>query len=175
MTFGAVFFISLLLVLSFPVQVQAVCPVCTVAVTAGLGISRWIGIDDAVTGVWIGGLILSSGLWMADWIGKKGWKIAYLKVLSVLLMALLVIPPLYVSKMIGLPGNTLWGVDKVLLGTIIGSVLFLLGVGIDTWLRTTNNGKVYIYFQKVITPVFLLTISSFVLYLITKEGGTYGQ
>lgn len=152
----------------FPRQAHAVCPVCTVAVAAGLGISRWIGIDDSVTGVWIGGLILSSGLWLADWIEKKSWKLQYPKLLSVLLMALFVIPPLYISKMIGLPGNTLWGIDKVLLGTIIGTIIFLLGVSIDKWLRTTNNGKVYIYYQKVITPVLLLTVSSFILYLITK-------
>lgn len=159
--------LSLLGLLAFPSPVHAVCPVCTVAVAAGLGISRWIGIDDSVTGVWIGGLILSSGLWLADWISKKKWKVPYPKFLSVLLMALFVIPPLYWSKMIGLSGNTLLGIDKILLGTIIGSIIFLIGVGIDKWLRTTNSGKVYIYYQKVIIPVFLLSIISFIFYLIT--------
>jgi hypothetical protein len=153
---------------ALPTPVHAVCPVCTVAVAAGLGISRWIGIDDAVTGVWIGGLILSSGLWLADWIGKKGWNIPLSKVLSIILMALFVIPPLYWSKMIGLPKNSLFGFDKVLFGSGVGTVVFLIGVGVDRWLRMTNNGKVYIYYQKVIAPVFLLTVSSFVLYLITK-------
>lgn len=159
--------LSLVGLLGFPSPVHAVCPVCTVAVAAGLGISRWIGIDDSVTGVWIGGLILSSGLWLADWIGKKKWKVPHPKFLSVLLMALFVIPPLYWSKMIGLSGNTLLGIDKVLLGTIVGSIIFLIGVGIDKWLRTTNSGKVYIYYQKVIVPVFLLSIISFIFYLIT--------
>ena len=73
----AALFSSLLALFAFPTPVRAVCPVCTVAVAAGLGISRWIGIDDAVTGVWVGGLILSSGLWMADWIKKRSWKIQY--------------------------------------------------------------------------------------------------
>jgi len=154
--------------LALPTPAHAVCPVCTVAVAAGLGISRWIGIDDAVTGVWVGGLILSSGLWMADFIKKRSWKIPYPEILSTLLMALFVIPPLYWSHMIGLPGNILWGIDKVVLGSLIGTIIFLLGVCIDKWLRTTNNGKVYIYYQKVIVPVFLLSISSFVLYLITR-------
>jgi hypothetical protein len=138
-----------------------------VAVGAGLGISRWIGIDDSVTGIWVGGLILSSGLWMADWIIKKGWKIPYPELLSIVLMVLFVIPPLYWGKLIGLPGNTLWGMDKVLLGTITGSLVFLLGVGTDKWLRITNGNKVYVYYQKVIIPVFLLSIASFIFYLIT--------
>ena len=160
--------LSLFVLFVFPTPAYAVCPVCTVAVAAGLGISRWIGIDDSVTGIWIGGLILSSGLWMADWIKKKGWKVPYPEVLSILLMFLFVIPPLYWSHMIGLAGNSLWGMDKVSLGTIVGSFVFLLGVGIDKYLRTTNNGKVYVYYQKVIVPVFLLSLFSFVFYSITR-------
>lgn len=159
--------LSFFALFAFPAQAHAVCPICTIAVGAGLGISRWIGIDDSVTGIWVGGLILSSGLWLADWVTKKKWEIPYLKFLSILLMTIFVIPPLYWSKMIGIAGNTLWGIDKVLLGTAIGSVIFILGVVIDKLLRNTNNGKVYVYFQKVIIPVFLLTITSFVLYLIT--------
>lgn len=149
-------------------EVHAVCPVCTIAVGAGLGFSRWIGIDDTVTGVWIGGLIISSGLWMADWIKKKNWKVPYLKVLSIFVMYLFVIPPLYWSHMIGIINNTLWGIDKLLFGIMVGSIIFLIGVGFDKWLRTTNKGKVYVYFQKVIVPVFLLVITSLFFYFITS-------
>ena len=160
-----IFLFLLSLIFVFPAK--AVCPICTVAVAGGLGISRWIGIDDAVMGIWVGGLILSSGFWLADWVSKKSWKIPYHKTLSVLLMIIFVLPPLYMAKMIGLANNTLWGIDKIVLGTIIGSILFFAGVKLDQYLRTTNEGKVYIYYQKVIAPVFLLTIGSFVLFLIT--------
>jgi len=160
--------LSFLVIFSFPIQAHAVCPLCTVVVGVGLGISRWIGIDDSVTGVWVGGLIVSSGLWLADWIKKKGWKISYPGFLSVLLMTFFVILPLYWVKMIGLNGNTLWGIDKVTLGTVIGALVFLLGVGTDKWLRTTNNGRVYVYYQKVIIPVLFLSFISFIFYLITK-------
>jgi len=121
-----------------------------------------------VTGIWIGGLILSSGLWLADWIGKKGWKVPHKELVSVVLFYLFVIPSLYWAKMVGLASNTLWGVDKLILGTVVGSILFIVGVRFDKWLRTINEGKVYVYFQKVIIPVFLLTLGSFVLYLITN-------
>lgn len=156
------------LILALPEPVHAVCPLCTVAVAAGLGLSRWIGIDDAVTGIWIGGLILSGGLWMADWIRKKLFKIPYPEVLSILLMAVFVIPPLSWSKMIGIPGNTLWGIDKVIAGTLTGMTVFSLGVLTDKWLRLTNQGRVYVYYQKVIVPVFFLSVSSFVMYVLTK-------
>jgi hypothetical protein len=159
---------SFLAILAFPVKAHAVCPVCTIAVGVGLGFSRWVGIDDAVTGVWVGGLILSSGLWLADWISKRKWNFSHSKLISVLTMILFVIPPLYWSKMIGITGNTLFGIDKVLLGTIVGFIVFQIGVWTDKLLRITNNGKVYIYYQRVIAPVFLLTLASFILYLITK-------
>jgi len=159
--------LTLIIFLGTTTKVHAVCPLCTVTVGAGLGISRWLGIDDSVAGIWLGGLILSSGLWLADWIGKKGWKMPYKEVISVGLFSLFVIPPLYWGKVIGYPGNTLLGVDKVFLGTVIGSVTFLLGVWLDKWLRAANGGKVYIHYQKVIIPVFLLSIASFIFYLTT--------
>jgi len=154
--------------LFFIKPVEAVCPVCTVAVGAGVGISRLIGIDDSITGVWIGGLIISSGLWMADFIRKKQWKIPIPEILSILLMLLFVIPPLYWSNMIGVTNNTLLGIDKIIFGSAIGSLIFFLGVGIDKLLRSINNDKVYIYYQKVIVPVLLLSITSLILYLITS-------
>lgn len=149
-------------------QAQAVCPICTVAVAGGLGISRWLGIDDAVTGIWVGGLVLSSAFWLSDFIRKKNWHIPYPDVVSIVLFNLLVIPPLYWADYIGLPNNSLWGVDKVLLGTILGSVVFLIGMVIDKVLRKINDGKQFVYFQKVIMPVLMLTLFSFGLFLITK-------
>ena len=161
-------FITLTFFVALPNQVHAVCPLCTVAVGVGLGISRYLGIDDTITGVWIGGLILSSGLWLADWIGKRGWKVPYKELISVILFYLFVIPPLYWAKMVGIANNTLWGTDKVILGIIIGTLLFSLAVVTDKWLRAINNKKVFIYYQKVILPVLYLTLASFVFYLITN-------
>ncbi len=145
----------------------AVCPVCVVAVGIGLGVSRWLGIDDTVTGVWFGGLIVASALWLAGWVEKKGWKIPYPKIFSVALMYTLTIIPLWIGKTIGHPQNTLWGIDKILLGIIAGSIAFSLSVWLDKILRKLNNGQVYIYYQKLILPMLLLTFASFTFYLLS--------
>jgi hypothetical protein len=144
----------------------AVCPVCVVAVGFGLGISRWLGIDDTITGVWIGGLIIATGLWLSSWIEKKSWKIPYPKTLSIISMYVLTIIPLWIGKTIGHPKNILWGIDKILLGVIAGSAAFFLSLWLDKKLRKMNNEQVYIYYQKVILPVLLLTIASFTFYMI---------
>jgi len=67
---------------------------------------------------------------------------------------------------IGHLDNTLWGIDKIVFGTVIGTVLFILSIFIDKLLRTKNNGKVYFPYQKVIIPVSLLSIASISLYFL---------
>ncbi len=146
--------------------VEAVCPVCTFAVGTGVGFTRLIGIDDTITGVWIGGLIISSGLWMADFVRKKNWQIPFPEFLSIMLMTLFVIPSLYWTKMIGFSDNLFLGIDKMIFGIIAGSLIFFLGVGVDKFLRKVNHNKVFIYYQKVIIPVLLLSITSLILFLI---------
>ena len=153
--------------LAFPANVQAVCPVCTVSVGVGLGISRWLGIDDTISGIWIGALILSSGFWLAEWIEKKGLRIKYKKTVCSLFFYLLVIPPLYLTKLIGISFNTFLGIDKVLFGTMAGSLFFLLAFLADKWLRKINDDKVFIYYQKVILPVLFLSLGSFIFYFAT--------
>jgi hypothetical protein len=160
-------FLTPLVVLFFSMPAHAVCPVCTVTVGAGLGISRMLGVDDTVVSVWVGGIILSAGFWLADWLKKKNVKVSYLSLISVSAMYFLTIVPLWYTKVIGLSHNKLFGIDKILLGTFIGSVLFLLGMFVDNQLRKRNNGKVYFQFQKVILPVAALMISSLVMFVLT--------
>lgn len=152
----------------FPTQVRAVCPVCTVAVAGGIGISRYLGIDDTVTGLWIGGFIISSALWFSDWLRKKHIHFKYQDLTSVLVFYLLVIVPLKLTGFMGHPANLLLGIDKILLGSFVGSLLFLISVQLDKFLRSKNNGKVYVYYQKVILPVLILSISSLLLVLVLK-------
>ncbi len=161
----------LILVLTFFYEtsissVHAVCPLCTIAVGAGLGVSRALGIDDIITGLWIGALILSSSFWLADFIKRKEWKIPHPFLLSTLSFYLLVIPPLYWFKFIDVSSQFL-GFNKIIFGIILGSFVFLTAVFLDKFLRNKNDGKVFIYYQKVILPIFLLSLTSFIFYLIT--------
>lgn len=150
---------SLFVFLFIPTSAWAVCPVCTVAVGAGLSFTRYLGIDDSITGLWIGGFILSSGLWLADWLIKKGKKIPYVKITATAVIFFLTIPPLALTNFLN---------QKIIIGTIGGALLFACGVNLDQKLRQINNNKVFIYYQKVIAPVLLLTLGSFAFFLITR-------
>lgn len=154
----------------FPPAAEAVCPVCTIAVGAGLGISRALGIDDAVTSVWIGGLILSMSFWFYDWLSKKKpfFHISYYLLLTIVLMYLLTIVPLYFGKFIGRVSNQIFGIDKIIFGTAIGSFAFILGKQADEKVRKIKGKQLFIY-QKVIFPVSALLFTSLLLEIIIRS------
>lgn len=170
-------FLVFLLLPFVSVTAYAVCPVCTVAVLGGLGLSRWLGIDDTISGVWIGGLILSLSFWLSDWAQKrnisKAWPVSQLKIPHLTLIAifityLLVFVPLQMAGITGHPFNKLWGIDKLFLGAISGSLVFLIGVAADKTQRRLK-GKQFFSFQKVIFPVLALVIMSIIFAVITKR------
>jgi glutaredoxin-related protein len=156
--------LSLPLIITTPVQ--AVCPVCTVAVGAGLGFSRYLGIDDTITSLWIGGLIVSTIYWIIDWLSKRNITSRFSKLTTVLVTYILVLAPLYWGEIIGLKNNLLWGMDKVLLGTTVGSVVFWAGGNLHFYIKRRNRNKVVIPFQKVVVPVGSLLLATIVFYLI---------
>lgn len=146
----------------------AFCPICTVAVGAGLGLSRYLGVDDSVSGIWVGALVFSSALWFSSWLKKKGLKIPYRSILTTLTFYSVTLIPLYFTKIIGHPFNTLWGIDKLILGITAGSILFMFSWVADRHLRTRNNGKVFIYYQKILITMAFLIVSSLIFYLLTQ-------
>lgn len=160
----------LLLPFFFATPAHAICPLCTVAVGAGVGVSRSLGIDDSIVGVWIGGLLNSSSMWLIEWLrGKKVikekneifWTVGIL-----LVMYALVIVPLKLKGIIGRPLNVLFGVDKVLLGVVIGSIIFWAMGRLHFFLTKRNGNKVYFPYQKVVIPVGGLLLATIILYFI---------
>jgi hypothetical protein len=140
------------------------CPVCTIAIGTGLGLSRFFGVDDLVSGVWIGGLLVSLIGMTILWLNKKNLKNNPLRLAVVFLYYFLTIGPLYWGKVVGAPCNHIWGLDKIVWGIIIGSVFFLISYAFHLWLKKKNQNKVFFPFQKVVIPVIFLVIASFILY-----------
>src|SRR3989339_1118617 len=160
-------FLFLGMLLFFARSAQAVCPVCVVAVSACVGLSQYLGIDDTISGVWIGGLLISMIIWTIDWLRRKNIKFYFRKILVAGLFYVFTIGPLYRSGMIGHPANKLWGIDKLLLGIIFGSIFFLAAVFLNSYLKKKNDGKVFFPFQKVVVPVAMLGILSGIFYFLT--------
>ncbi len=146
-----------------------VCPVCTIAVAAGVGVLREFGIDDAITGLWFGALIISSIAWMIDYLNRKNIHFLFRKILVIITFGLIFIWPLYYWDIMGRPENIMFGIswlDRLLFGTIIGGALFILAIVSNSYLKKINNGEVIIYYQKILIPLIYLIIASTILHLL---------
>ena len=162
------FLLFLILSLILANNAISVCPVCTLAVGVGLCLSRWLKIDDLISGIWIGALIVSLTFWTNDFLKKKKINFKFSHLIILVIYLLLVILPLYFSGIIGHPLNTILGIDKLILGTFLGIILFYLANYLNNYLKSKNNNKVYFAYQKVIIPVGILLISSLIIFLILK-------
>jgi len=152
---------------------QAVCPVCVVAVGAGLGLSEYLGIDDTIAGLWIGGLLVALTVWTINWFNKKNW-LADKKplrqvrdILTAILYYAMVIGPLAIKGIIGNPFNRFWGIDKLILGITVGSAGFLSAT---LWYNRIKKrrGRAHFPFEKVAMPVGALAILSLIFYFLVR-------
>lgn len=143
-----------------------VCPVCVVAIGAGLGFSRWFGIDDVVASIWIGALLTALTIWTLVWMKKKGWSFQDDGVVITLAYILLTYIPLYYAGIVGHPLNMIWGLDKIIVGSIIGTTVFFIGHWINLYLKKKNNGKAKFPYQKVIIPVASLLVVSIIFHIL---------
>jgi hypothetical protein len=142
----------------------AVCPVCTVAVGAGLGLAEYLGIDDSISGLWIGALIVSISIWTINWLTRKNIKFKGRKILIFAVYYLLVLGPLWKKGMIGHPYNKLCGIDKLLFGIILGTILFSAGVLFHSYIRKRNGDISYFKGQKIVFGIAPFVIASIILY-----------
>lgn len=157
------------LFLLFPQKALAVCPVCTIAVGAGVGLSRWLGIDDTIIGLWIGGLTVSIIMWTISFLNSRKIVFKGRKLLTTVGYYLLIVVPLYKTGIMGHPYNRMWGMDKLLFGIALGSIFFFMGGLWYLRMKEANQGHAHFPFQKSLMPVIPLVILSVLFYFITKK------
>lgn len=154
-----------------PILAQGVCPLCTLAVGAGVGFSRWLAIDDLISGLWIGALLLSLSLWLIKWLRAQHIPFAFdvwiiPSVIALVYMIALI--PLYCTGILGHPSNQWHGIDRLLSGIMLGSVIFMMSLLIHAAIKM-HYGRVVIRFQKVIIPAAILTLASVIVYIAIRR------
>lgn len=165
-----ILFAAMVLILGLPVA-WAVCPVCTVAVGAGLEGARLLGVEDVITGIWAGGLTVSLIAWTANYmrahgVTRKIWYVLNVAVYYALLALVYVFPSGKPFVIFG--DKCMWGIDQFLLGVIVGSVVF---VAMTLWyarIKRNNGGHAWFPFQKVVWPFGGLLIATIVFWAIIK-------
>ena len=144
------------------------CAVCTVAIIGGLGLSRWLRVDDTVSGVWIGALLVTIIYYTISFLRKQKFNFFGRDFIVSLIFYALVFIPLYTGKIIGHPLNRIWGLDKFIAGAFCGSIIFILAVMLYATLKKKNGGRAHFPLEKVIIPIVALGLTSLVFYIVTK-------
>ncbi|MCL4366823.1 hypothetical protein M1563_01495 [Patescibacteria group bacterium] len=157
--FGSLF--SLGGYVALPASVFAHCPLCVAGAAVGLSLARTIGVDDSITGIWIGAFLGSISFWFYSWLVSK--KISIIEKFNFLMK-----PLIYVL----IWGSTLWsfykfqlvvnmskvyGLDKLTLGMIVGAVLFYLIDAVKL--------KHYFNYQKIVFSLGGMILVSLLMYI----------
>jgi len=146
----------------------AVCPICTIAVASGVGLSRYLGIDDTITGLWVGGLTVSMIIWTLSWLDKKKINFRGRALATIAAYIAIIFIPLYFTGLFSNGASCVCGVNKLLLGIVTGAVGFWAGAEWYTYLKEKNHNRAYFPFQKVVMPIAPLIILSLVFYWLVK-------
>ena len=163
------FLVLLFATLLIPLKTLAVCPVCTFAVVSGVELSHWLGVDDTISGIWIGALVVSLSLWTIDWLKKKNIRFLFRKIIVFIFFYAVTILTLYWKKMVFYPScSKIWGYDKLIVGIVSGTIAFTIGFWLNEWLKKKNNERVYFPFQRVVVPIVLLLVASIIFHFIAK-------
>jgi len=150
-----------------PAAAYAFCPLCAVAAGAGLGIARRLGVDDTITGVWLGGLLTVMTVWTIDYLERRGIRFFARAVSVTLLYWLMVIVPLYAGGLIVTPVSLLRGLDKTLLGMFAGAAASYFSGKWYERIKARHGGHAWFPFQKVAMPIAPLLILSVIFRLAT--------
>ena len=105
-------------------------------------------------------------MWTMIEMKKHNWRFYFDTIIITLAYYLLTFIPLYYAGIVGHPLNKIFGIDKIVFGTAIGTVVFILSYVLHNYLKKINNGKSFFPYQKVVLPVVVLLLTSLALYLL---------
>ncbi len=142
------------------------CPVCVVVIGAGLGFSRWFGIDDVISSIWIGAFMVSLISWTLIFMRKKNWDFRDDGIIITLLYIALTYIPLYYAGIVGHPENQIYGIDKIIFGSLVGGFMVYVGHWLHAYLKKTNKNKSFFDYQRVVVPIAVLLLTSIILWTI---------
>lgn len=157
-----VFITGLMIYLLTPSVASAHCPLCVAGAAAGVTLTRWVGVDDSITGVWIGALLGSMSLWFYMYLLGKNINFVEKNKLMVKLSIYLAIFAstiwsFYKFNLV-IRMSQIMGFDKLTFGIIAGGILFYL---IDL-----VKIKHYFNYQKIVISLGSMIILSLLIYIL---------
>ena len=164
-----IFIISLASLITITPGVMAHCPLCTAATIIGVGVTRSLGWDDSIVGIFVGAMILSSALWLNNTLKKRNiGGSPFLRVSSITLATfVLTILSFYFAGLFG-PANTyrIFGMEKIIFGTFSGAIVSFTAFFISNKVKKKNNGKVLFSYQTMVLTFAVLLLNALLFWRV---------
>jgi len=143
--------------------VYAHCPLCVVGAGAGLSLSRVLGIDDSITGIWMGAFLGATSFWLNNSIKKT--YIPLQKLLIYLVIFVTTVFSFYRFGLINEHNGLILNLPKLTFGIIVGGILFYLVDYINAQIKK-KNGKVLFLYQSIVLSLGSIILASFGMYIL---------
>ncbi len=171
--------LSLIILLSTIPAALAHCPLCTGAAIGGVELARFFGVDDSISGLFLGAAIISSALWFNRWLKKRVNFTAQEAIIVGVSFFMFTIPFYYAGLITNFEmvrsmpthHSFAWlgplGIDKLLFGIILGTLLTWITFTISDYIKE-KKGKVLWPYQGLSLMVGVLGMLSLALWLFTR-------
>ena len=156
---------------------DAVCPVCTIAIGAGLEGMRVLGVKDVLTGIWAGGLTVSLIGWTAAYMRRHNIKNPFWYFLNAVVYIALLAGVYFFpadKPIVKWWENCMWHMDQFLLGVLVGGATFIIMELWYLYIKKNNGGHALFPFQKVVMPFAGLLVMTGVFWAIIRWLPQYG-
>ncbi len=161
------FFVTILILLFVTAGVaSAHCPLCVAGAAAGITLTRWIGVDDSITGIWIGAFLGASSFWLLRILGQKN-KIFFNRFIGFIVYVFIFVVTLwsfYKFNLVGKMGDV-FGFDKLTFGMVVGALVFYL-VDILNGFIKKKNGKSLFPYQSMVFSLSSIVFTSLGMYVL---------
>ncbi len=149
--------------LVFAKPVFAHCPLCVVGAGAGLSLSRIIGIDDSITGIWMAAFLGAMSFWISNSIKKR--YIPFQKAIIYISIFAITIISFYRFGLINEHSGLIGNLPKLTFGILIGGILFYIVDKINTIIKK-SKGKVPFPYQPIVFNLGAMLILSIAIYIL---------
>ena len=149
--------------LLFPRVALAHCPLCVAGAGVGLSLSRLLGIDDSITGVWLAAFLGAISFWSESLIKRRELRPKLRPFIYIAVFAATIWSFYKFNLVIRM--SQLFGLDKLTFGMIVGGVAFYLIDAIDDYV-IKRKGKVFFPYQRIIVTlggIFILSLGVYIL------------
>jgi magnesium-transporting ATPase (P-type) len=139
---------------------HAHCPLCTAATGAAVAVTRFYGVDDLAVGVFIGGFVLSTSFWFDKILRKRNRGNTYIPLQNIIITILglvFTILSFIWANLTGPLASSLFGINKLILGTVIGTVVSFSAFEFHKFARKRFERN-FIPFQGIVLTLLSLVL-----------------